>query len=368
MKFPVEELLATLALLKVPGLGARRRYRLVDCFGGASAVFTAPRDKIETILGPGHCALPFLQKGLDGIDVGSEINWIEKPGHHFIPLHHPLFPPLLKQIPDPPVGLFARGDLSRLFKPQVAIVGSRRGTPGGQDVARTLAAGLVERGFSVISGLASGIDGAAHWGAIDHNGSTVAVTAAGADRIYPAAHRRLADKISSCGALLTEYSLGIPPRREHFPARNRLISGLALGVVVVEAASRSGSLITARLGGEQGREVFAVPGPIRSPLSAGCHQLIKQGAKLVEGIEDIVDELPRFKTPPASRDPIQEQEPGSVVADEVLVGSIDFTPTPLEVIVDRSGLTDQQLSSILLGMELRGLIAATTGGGYQRIK
>ena len=164
MKFPVEELLATLALLKVPGLGARRRYCLVDCFGGASAVFAAPRDKIETILGPGHCALPFLQKGLDGIDVGSEINWIEKPGHHFIPLHHPLFPPLLKQIPDPPVGLFARGDLSRLFKPQVAIVGSRRGTPGGQDVARDSGGWLSRERISVISGLASGIDGAAHWG------------------------------------------------------------------------------------------------------------------------------------------------------------------------------------------------------------
>lgn len=365
---PVEELLATLALLRAPGLGPRHRYRLVDHFGSASALFVSHRDKLEALLGRNHCALPYLLNGLEQIDVDSDVNWIEKPGHFFIPLVHPLYPPLLKEISDPPIGLFAEGDLRQFSKPQVAIVGSRRGTPGGQEIARSLASGLVERGFSVISGLASGIDGAAHWGAIDHNGSTVAVTAAGADRVYPATHRGLAEKITSCGVLLTEYPVGSAPKRENFPARNRLISGLSLGVVVVEAASRSGSLITARLAGEQGREVFAVPGPIRAPLSAGCHRLIKQGAKLVEGVPDIVDELPGFRVPSDGSDSTEEERPGPVDMSQGLIGLIDFTPTPLEVIVDRSGLTDRQLSSILLGMELEGLIAATIGGCYQRIR
>jgi len=217
--------------------------------------------------------------------------WLKEPQHHIIAAESDDFPQLLRQIPDPPAQLYVVGNIDALHLPALAIVGSRNPTRGGRQNAYEFARHLGGSGFCIVSGLAQGIDAAAHEGALDANAMTVAFLGHGIDRIYPAENRELAHRIAAGGTLCSEYPLGSPPRKQHFPRRNRLISGLSLGTLVVEAAKRSGSLITARLAAEQGREIFAIPGSIHNPMSRGCHQLIRQGAKLVESADDIVSEL-----------------------------------------------------------------------------
>ena len=307
--------------------------------------------------------------------VEADLAWLSGPRRHLLVVSSPTFPERLRQIPDPPLVLFVEGDPEILSTPQIAMVGSRRATPPGLETAHALAAALAGCGLTVTSGLALGIDAASHRGALWAGGATVAVAANGLDLVYPARHRRLAARVAECGAMVSEFSPGRPPLARHFPRRNRLISGLALGVVVVEAARRSGSLITARLAGEQGREVFAVPGSIHNPLARGCHHLIRDGAKLVESADDILEELlnlPEVLASFAERravgaDTARETEPAVDGNQQRVLDCLGYAPTTFDTVVDRSGLTPQAVSSILLALELRGLVAAIPGGAYTRV-
>ena len=296
--------------------------------------------------------------------------WLDAPNHHIIDSESGDIPELLQQIPGPPTLLYVLGNKDALHLPALAIVGSRNPTHGGIQNAYDFAYHLARCGFCIVSGLAQGIDTAAHKGALDAGASTVAFLGHGIDRVYPAENRDLAHRIAEQGALCSEHPLGSPPRREHFPQRNRLISGLSLGTLVVEAARRSGSLISARLAAEQGREIFAIPGSIHNPLSRGCHQLIKQGAKLVESAEDIVSELAPLvghlmQNAEISTD--QSVAPAERDDDyESLLAILSYDPASADQLAENSGLTIEQVSSMLLILELEGKIQVQTGGRYLR--
>lgn len=314
--------------------------------------------------------------GADPAGVAADLAWLAAPGRHLVTLVSARYPRRLREIPDPPPVLFVAGDPAVLDRAQIALVGSRRATPLGVETAEALAAGLAERGLCITSGLALGVDAAGHRGAIAAGGHTVAVAGHGLDRVYPRRHRTLAREVAASGALVSEFPPGTPPLPAHFPRRNRIISGLSLGVVVVEAARRSGSLITARLAGEQGRDVFAVPGPIQSPLTRGCHALIRQGAKLVETVGDILEELPPGSwsgTPPAAGPPLAPPAPPAPIGAPALDPSqirllecLAHAPVGIDALVARSGLTAEKVSSILLALELRGLVAPVAGGAFCR--
>ncbi len=296
-----------------------------------------------------------------GSDVSAELAWLAEPDHHLLTIADPRYPPQLKEIPDPPVALFVAGDACLLSAPQLAVVGSRNPTPYGRDVAFELARDLSGR-FAITSGLAIGIDASAHRGALAGRGATLAVCGTGLDVVYPARHRSLAtDIVAHGGALISEFPLATPPRRPHFPRRNRLLSGLSLGTIVVEATLNSGSLITADCAVEQNRDVFAVPGSIHSPLSAGCHHLIQQGAKLVRSSADIMDEA----APAAGPAPAP---PGGDALEARILAAMGFAAVPPDLLVRRTGLTPGQVSSILLRMEVRGTISHCPGGGYIRVQ
>ena len=319
----------------------------------------APRDLISA---HGRTAADWRQ-------VESDLAWLDVPGRHLVTLSTAAYPARLRQIADPPPVLFVQGDAQILSAAQLAVVGSRRATPCGVETAHELSAELASLGLTITSGLALGIDAAAHRGALVAGGRTVAVMAHGLDRVYPRGHQRLARQVAENGALISEFSPGTPPLAGHFPRRNRLISGLSLGVVVVEAARRSGSLITARLAGEQGREVFAVPGPIQSPLTRGCHQLIRQGAKLVEQVGDILEELPADLTAALperaarrQRAPISELD----ACERKVLESLAHRSTSVDSLVERCGLTAETVCSILLALELRGLVVPVPGGAFCR--
>jgi DNA processing protein len=274
--------------------------------------------------------------------------WLAAPNHHIIESESDDFPELLRQIPGPPTLLYVVGDKDALHLPALAVVGSRNPTRGGIQNAYNFSNYLARSGFCIVSGLAQGIDTAAHKGALDAGAKTVAFLGHGIDRVYPAENRDLAHRIAEHGALCSEYPLGSPPRGEHFPQRNRLISGLSLGTLVIEAAKRSGSLISARLASEQGREIFAIPGSIHNPLSRGCHQLIKQGAKLVESADDIVSEL------------------APLVGHLMQNADKRYDPASADQLAEHSGLTIDQVSSMLLILELEGKILVQAGGRYSR--
>ncbi len=300
--------------------------------------------------------------------IASTKDWLEPDGHTLLVLGQESYPALLAAIDDPPPFLYVNGDVDVMHLPSLAIVGSRNPTKGGERNAFDFAEHLAGSGFVVVSGLAQGIDTAAHKGAVASGGATVACLGHGIDRIYPAVNRDLAHSIAAQGALVSEFPLGTPPDKRHFPQRNRLISGLCLGTLVVEAAKRSGSLITARLAGEQGREVFAIPGSIHNAMSRGCHQLIRSGARLVETADDIVSEL----APLLGRVAEQEQadatgtpadpEPDAEHAE--LLDIMGYDPVRLDELVSRSGLTIDQLSSMLLILELEGRVEKLPGGQY----
>ena len=303
--------------------------------------------------------------------VEQDLAWLEQSGNHLLALGDPRYPPLLRQIPYPPPLLFVHGDPDCLRLPQLAIVGTRNPTPLGRETAQRFAAHLAEFGLLITSGLALGIDAAAHQGALAGGGRTIAVMGTSLDRVYPAQHRDLAHAIAERGALVSELSTGTPPAAENFPRRNRLISGLGLGVLVVEAAAQSGSLITARLANEQGREVFAIPGSIHNPLAKGCHALIRQGAKLVETASDILEELGALAA--ATREAVSPvvAAPSSAALDEEyrqLLIAMGDESVGIDLLVDRCGLTAEALSSMLLILELEGYVAAIPGGLYSRLK
>ncbi|MEQ8232381.1 MAG: DNA-processing protein DprA [Gammaproteobacteria bacterium] len=295
----------------------------------------------------------------------------ESPARRILVLGDADYPPRLAAIARPPLVLFVEGRMELLGSDQVAIVGSRKATSHGLRIASEFAGDLAAAGLTVTSGLALGIDAAAHEGALAVAGATLAVVGCGIDRVYPARHRRLAGAIRSTGAIVSEFALGTPPARRHFPQRNRLIAGLSLGTLVVEAAARSGSLSTAFHALEQGREVFAVPGSIRNPQAQGCHILIKQGAKLTERVEDVLEELPGGHTRAPPTAPVsRDHAPGDALdpAAARVLEACGWHPTSLEEIVGRCGLTLPDVSSILLQLELAGRVDFRTNGTYMRTR
>jgi DNA processing protein len=300
----------------------------------------------------------------------SDEEWLSQPRRHIIRAASGELPELLADIPNPPSHLYVIGNLDALYLPALAIVGSRNPTRGGLQNAYAFAKHLGASGFCIVSGLAQGIDAAAHEGALQGGAKTVAFLGHGIDSIYPPENFDLAQRIAAEGALCSEYPLGSPPRREHFPQRNRLISGISLGTLVVEAARRSGSLISARLASEQGREVFAIPGSIHNPLSRGCHQLIRQGAKLVESADDIVSELGPMVAHLMQKSVITTPAAPAVSHYDreytQLLDALSYDPASADELAAHSGLTIDQVSSMLLILELEGKIDAHAGGRYTR--
>ncbi|NOX91011.1 MAG: DNA-protecting protein DprA [Gammaproteobacteria bacterium] len=296
--------------------------------------------------------------------VDTALAWAEGAHCHIISLFDSRYPALLKEIPDPPPILFVRGDVDLLTQPQLAMVGSRNPSVSGSQFAHDFAAALSRHDLTITSGLALGIDAASHQGALNADGKTIAVAGTGPDRIYPTRHRELGYHIVEQGALVSEFPPGTPPIASNFPRRNRIISGLSLGTLVIEAALKSGSLITARLAAEQGREVFAVPGSIHNPLARGCHALIQQGAKLTMEVDDVLEEL----APLASFVIEREHTPTSknTVPDHPFLEKMGFEPISIDALVERSGLTAEAVSSMLLTLEIQGIVAST-GGLYSRI-
>lgn len=349
-----------LALEAVPGLGADAARRLLAEFNRPAEIFSAPAGLLEPLVG-GKIASSIVQP-IDPDRYAESLAWLEAPDAHLITWNDPDYPPTLRSLPDAPAWLYVKGDRATLQRPMLAIVGSRNATAQGRRDAQAFAQNLSEAGLTIVSGLADGIDAAAHEGGLAGNGTGVAVVGTGLDRVYPAKNRDLAHRLAGEGALVSEFPLGTPPKPGNFPRRNRIISGLSLGVLVVEAAPQSGSLITARLAAEQGRDVFAMPGSIHSPLAKGCHHLIKQGAKLVESAADILEEL---NLPWAIEMATQESSPASP-CDPVL-DHMGTSPVSLDELAQRSRLTVENLSAMLFTHEMEGRVAVLPGGLYQRL-
>nr|VFK42130.1 MAG: DNA protecting protein DprA [Candidatus Kentron sp. SD]VFK47882.1 MAG: DNA protecting protein DprA [Candidatus Kentron sp. SD]VFK79736.1 MAG: DNA protecting protein DprA [Candidatus Kentron sp. SD] len=364
-----------LALVRAPRLGNVGLRALLSKVPDPRSIFDANPARLAE-LGLGEKARQYIGAP-DWDAIEKDLEWLRRPDHHLVTLGDGNYPPRLLEIPDPPPLFFARGDPKILSYPQIAIVGSRNPTPMGEEIAFAFARELAGRGLVITSGLATGIDGAAHRGAMAGGGRTIAVVGTGLDRVYPARHRKLGLDIVRNGACISEFPLGAPPLAGHFPLRNRIISGLGLGVLVVEATTRSGSLITARLAAEQGREVFAIPGSIHNPLSRGCHMLLRQGAKLVESASDILEEIgpqdivfspgvvdSAQPDADASRDVEKGDEPSAEC--RLLLDNLGFEPTPVDALVDRVGMTVEAVSSMLLTLELGGYVASMPGGRYSR--
>ena len=356
--------------MRAPSIGPARFSRLLEHFGSAGAALAADRAEWDR-LGLPAAALDYLREP-DWRGVERDLAWLKQPGNQLLGLDDSRYPPLLRQLVHPPPLLFVCGAVDSLRAPQLAIVGTRHPTPPGRETARQFAAFLAEGGLTVTSGLALGIDAAAHQGALAGNGRTVAVMGTSLERVYPAKHRDLAHAIAERGALVSELPIGTPALAENFPRRNRLISGLALGVLVVEAALQSGSLITARLALDQGREVFAIPGSIHNPLAKGCHALIRQGAKLVETANDIVEELGALAAVNGEERPSVTATPSAMEPLDAdyrqLLAAMGDAPVGVDVLVERCGLTAEVVSSMLLILELEGHTVAVPGGLYCRLK
>lgn len=372
-----------LALSHVNKLGPVRIHSLLEVFETPSAIFDAGRSGWQEA-GLSEKMMQNLSAP-DWDKVDADLKWAEQENASIITLDDARYPSMLKNIPDAPPILYTLGQAEILKLPQLAIVGSRNPTHSGKDIAHDFAAYLTSMGMTVTSGMAMGIDAASHQGALDTmekgvsgHGFTVAVTGTGLDRVYPAKNRDIAHKIAENGVLVSEYAPGTPPLPGNFPRRNRIISGLSMGVLVVEAALQSGSLITARLATEQGREVFAVPGSIHHSLAKGCHALIRDGAKLVETAKHILEELggfaeisenPEIKVGLNESKLISGQEEGKFFneADDEykqVLKCIDFEPTSVDKVVERSGLTADAVCSMLLVLELQGYVTALSGGYY----
>jgi len=355
-----------LTLLRAPGVGGVTMARLLATFGSAEAAVAAGPAALRP-LGLPEEALQFFATG-DPEGIARDLEWLDRPGRGLLTLEDPRYPERLRQIAQAPGALFYQGDPELLALPQLAIVGARSATPQGLENARAFAAELARRGLCITSGLALGIDGAAHRGALEAGGMTIAVCATGLDRVYPARHRELAHDIVREGLMISEFPVGVAALPEHFPRRNRIISGLAMGVLVVEAAPESGSLITAAYANEQGREVFAIPGSIHNPQARGCHRLIRQGAKLVESVDDILEEIaPQLRQRRAALVAAAEAPPEDPLQARVLE-CLGTEPQSFDQLQACSGLDAAALSEALLALELAGEVAAAAGGAYQRLR
>ena len=304
-----------------------------------------------------------------GAVIESDLRWIERSGAHLVPCTSTHYPPLLASVAHAPAVLYVLGDPSVLVRSQLAMVGSRAATPGGRATAHEMAARLASAGLAIVSGLAVGIDAASHEGALAGGGLTIGVCGHGLDRVYPRHHRLLAQRMLERGTLVAECPPGTPPTRSRFPSRNRLISGMALATVVVEAARASGSLITAGCALRQGRPVFAVPGAIRNPLAEGCHRLIRSGARLAATASDVLTDL-KIPLPEQSLAAHPEEpRPASPLdkESEMLLDALGFEPVSINTLVERTGLPSASIASMLLILELGGRIAPHPGGRYCRL-
>ena len=355
------ELASWLRLTLVPGLGPQGQRKLLSAFGLPSRVFAAGYSALTKHIGEE------LARRLLGHDAAEQIEaalaWAAEPDHHVLTLADDGYPAALLEISNPPTLLYVQGHAELLARPMLAVVGSRNATAQGLSNAEQFSAALSRAGLTIVSGLALGIDAAAHRGALRGPASTIAVLGTGVDIRYPVSNAALYEAIAKDGALLSEFPLGTAAASINFPRRNRLISGLSKGVLVVEAALSSGSLITARYAGEQGRELFAIPGSIHSPLSKGCHALIKQGAKLVDSAQDVLEELGAWQTTVTQKKDDSLQVP----SDHSLLQHLGHDPCSIDMLCLRSGLTPDSVSAILLELELDGRVACLPGGRYQRI-
>ncbi|MDB5801184.1 MAG: dprA [Rhodocyclales bacterium] len=359
-----DELRSWLRLTSVPGIGPERQRELLAAFGLPDRIFAAKHAAIADVIG-NRLANKLLDHETEG-GINAALAWAAEPHNHILTLSDAAFPQSLLQTADPPCLLYVKGDPQLLNRPAIALVGSRNATAQGNANAEAFARALSQAGLTVVSGMALGIDAAAHRGALAGRGSTVAVIGTGADRVYPASNAALAHKIVENGAIISEFALGTPAAAYNFPRRNRLISGLSRGVLVIEAALGSGSLITARMALEQGREVFAIPGSIHSPLSKGCHQLIKQGAKLVESAQDVLEEL-RWDASSPQLAPLAE-EPNAPDETSRLLALIGFDPVDPDTLSARAGLTADSLFAMLTVLELEGRVERLPGGRLQRLQ
>ncbi|WP_081491543.1 DNA-processing protein DprA [Rhodanobacter thiooxydans] len=382
-----DELRAWLIALRTPGLGPGGLREQLDAAGGdiRAALAQLRRDAARL----DEPAQAWLARP-DEARLDADLAWLAVPGHRLLRCTEADFPPQLEHIPQPPAVLFVVGDAGLLLYPQVAIVGARGASAVGLTHARAFALALAEAGFAITSGMADGIDGAAHVAALDAGAKTLAVVGTGADRVYPRKHHALARRLAAQGALVSEFPPGTPARPDHFPRRNRIIAGLALGTLVVEAGLRSGSLITARLAAEQGREVFALPGSIHHPLARGCHRLIRDGARLVESATEIVETLtPAARMlggelaarlgatdgavagpPRAASDDGVAPGPAETDGDtgyRRLLTELGHEPATLDELVQRTGRSAAALSSMLMMLELEARVASLPGNRYQRL-
>ena len=365
---------AWLSLIHVNKLGPATLRKLFAHFDTAETILQATRRELQS-LGINQVIIDGIQEP-NKASVQRDLTWLKHENHHLITIQDPAYPELLKQIADPPIALYVLGKPSLtaniLSEPQLGIVGSRNASAYGKEIATSFAKKLANNGLIITSGLASGVDGAAHRGALQAEiGSTIAVAACGLDQVYPAEHRQLAEQISQRGLIVSEFPIGASPLPGHFPRRNRIISGLSLGILVVEASMKSGSLITARLANEQGREVFAIPGSIHNPLSKGGHTLIRSGAKLVETVEDVLEELKHhielssfnydheIVTNNKQKSPLDPEH-------ENILNSMGHEPISIDTLIERSGLEVGVVSSILLILELNNQVSHHGNGIYMR--
>jgi len=363
-----QDLTSWLNLTLPPGIGPRTQQQLLRAFGQPKAVFTAGLSAVAGVVG-----IKAAQSLFDGLQntaqqtlVTQTLAWSRVAGHHIVTLADAEYPQRLLESNDPPCLLYVIGDPRYLNLPAIGVVGSRNATPQGIENALAFSRALADAGFTIISGLALGIDAAAHEGALrsDTASGTIAIIGTGIDRVYPASNRKLAHLITGKGCIISEFPLGTAATASNFPRRNRLIAGLSQACLVVEAAPASGSLITARLAGELGRDLFAIPGSIHAPQYKGCHALIKQGAKLVECAQDILEELsPRHANPATSPSTADAPRP----EHRVLLQAIGHDPCTLDQIINRSGLTADVVLAMLTELSLDGSVTNLPGGRYQRL-
>ena len=370
---PIDASLASwLRLTLIPGVGGETRRRLLQAFGLPEAIFNASASALRGVVGAPLTELLLQADAGVSAAIEAALGWAGEPGNHLVTLADSDYPQALLSSEDPPVLLYLKGRIELLNRPGFAIVGSRNATPQGEANAEAFAAALADAGLTIVSGLALGIDAAAHRGALsvrkESAGSTIAVIGTGANRIYPARNRELARAIARHGVIVSEFPLETPALAANFPRRNRLIAGLAQGCLVVEAAARSGSLITARLAAEAGRDVFALPGSIHAPLAKGCHQLIKQGAKLVESAQDILEELNwQSATMPACSETAAAKDAIIDAAAAQLLAVLGHDTCDIDTLAARAGLTPEALLAMLLHLELAGHVSSLPGGRYQRL-
>jgi DNA processing protein len=363
-KSELDDMQLWIALTQIPGLGNADIRQLLTVFGTPDHIFGASAHQLKTVVS--NVIAAKIMQGIPTELIQPTLDWLQKDNRHLVTLADTTYPQSLLQISNPPTVLYAIGQLHWLNHAAIAVIGSRHATPQGEKNAENFAENLCNQGLCIVSGLALGIDGAAHRGALKSNGGTIAVVGTGLDIVYPAKHRALAHQIAERGLIVSEFPLGTPSKAQNFPRRNRIISGLSLGCLVVEANVDSGSMITARLATEQGREVFAIPGSIHSPVSKGCHQLIKQGAKLVESSTDILEDLKHLL-------PKQSSLNGQVKTDEssseanLVLSCMGFDAISFDALLEASGLTTETLSSMLMILELEGRVTTLAGSNYQRL-